>query len=144
MDTSSNTSAPISCSWPRRKLLGTLISIGAAVATRNVTGAAAIASGTGQSDLALRVIAVLGHESSANAALSTAHEPVIESLLGQIFATPDAGPGELRHASAQMLRKRIRANIESDFSAGKITAVNGWWISDTEARCLELVDFVCG
>ncbi len=76
--------------------------------------------------------------------MGAADKPFIGSLLAQILATTDEGMGELCLASQQVLRERIRSNVEADFRAGNITSMNGWRISHTEARCVEFIDLVCG
>ena len=81
-----------------------------------------------ESDLLKRVLHALGHgdESAATTA-------AIDARLARILRTKTLS------TSARDLKQRIRDNIEADYRAGALRVVDGWWLSETEADCLELI-----
>lgn len=83
-------------------------------------------------DLLGQLLKALGYRVDASAALANAD---IELHLSRILRAPLAVL-----ASDQDLKRRIRRNIEADYQAGDIRIVDGWWLSATEANCLELIE----
>lgn len=101
----------------------------AAIATAAGLPAAVRFSGAGaDSDLLKRVLQALG-QGGENAATTA----TIEARLARIVRA------NVPSASAGALKQRIRANIQADYRAGAIRVVDGWWLSETEAECLELI-----
>lgn len=83
-------------------------------------------------DLLGQLLKALGYRVDASAALTNAD---IELHLTRILRAPLAVL-----ASDQDVKRRIRRNIEADYQAGDIRVVDGWWLSATEANCLELIE----
>jgi hypothetical protein len=80
---------------------------------------------------------VLGYDVHNGVALTNAD---VELYLSRILRVPLAALES--HPSARDLKERIRRNIEADYQAGDIRVINGWWLSATEASCLELLEQV--
>ena len=137
------TKPTVNFAWPRRTLLGAIAGMGAAAALGSFIRAS-VQDEISATSLAQRVITVLGHGRSSGIFMSASTEHTSAELLAQILAVDDQELEKLRHVPEQALRKRIHGNVQSDFLAGNVTALNGWWISNTEARCLQLIDLLCG
>lgn len=84
-----------------------------------------------------QLLKALGYDVDKSVALTNAD---VELHLTRILRAPLALLAS--DPSAQDLRQRIRRNIEADYQAGDIRVVNGWWLSATEASCLELIELV--
>lgn len=80
------------------------------------------------SDLLQRVLRALGYD-DASAATTAA----IDARLARILRTKTLS------APTGDLKQRIRDNIAADYRAGALRVVDGWWLSETEADCLELI-----
>lgn len=89
------------------------------------------------SDSLRRLLKALGYDVGRGPVLTNAD---VELHLSRILRAPLAGLAS--DSSAQDLRQRIRRNIEADYRAGDIRVVDGWWLSATEANCLELLEQV--
>lgn len=87
-----------------------------------------------EGDLLQKVLRALGHGNAPVAAVAGMEECVTR-ILGSSVACS---------APAEELKHIIRRNIEADYLAGSISVVNGWWLSRTEAECLELIGKVVG
>lgn len=87
-----------------------------------------------EDDLLQRVLRALGQENAPVAAVAGI-EDCVTSILGSPAACSE---------STEDLKHIIRRNIEADYLAGSIRVVNGWWLSRTEAECLELIGKVVG
>ena len=86
-----------------------------------------------------RLLKALGYEVNESVALTSAD---VELHVSRILRAPLAMLAS--DPSAQDLKHRIRRNIEADYQAGDIRVVDGWWLSATEASCLELIEQVRG
>lgn len=84
------------------------------------------------SDLLGQMLQALGQEASVGVT-----NAAVELHLGRILRAPLATLAP--DVSVLDLKDRIRRNIEADYRAGDIRVVNGWWLSATEANCLELI-----
>ena len=86
-------------------------------------------------DLLGRMLQALGQERGVGVT-----NAAVELHLRRILGAPLAGLAP--DVSVLDLKQRIRNNIEADYRAGDIRIVNGWWLSATEASCLELIEQV--
>jgi hypothetical protein len=84
-----------------------------------------------------RFLKALGYDMDNGVALASAD---VELHLSRILRVPLAVLAS--DPSARELRQRIRRNIEEDYRAGDIRVIDGWWLSATEANCLELLEQV--
>lgn len=84
-----------------------------------------------------QLLKALGYDIDKSVALTNAD---VELHLARILRAPLAVLAS--DPSAQDLKRRIRRNIEADYRAGDIRVVDGWWLSATEANCLELIEQV--
>lgn len=84
-----------------------------------------------------QLLKALGYDAGKRATLTNAD---VELHLSRILRAPFAVLAS--DPSAQDLKRRICCNIEADYQAGDIRVVEGWWLSATEASCLELIEQV--
>jgi hypothetical protein len=84
-----------------------------------------------------QLLKALGYDAGKSVALTNAD---VELHLGRILRAPFVVL--VSDPSTQDLRQRIRRNIEADYRAGDIRVIDGWWLSATEANCLELIEQV--
>jgi hypothetical protein len=113
----------------RRQLMMAIAAIAGLALTRQ---SPALLSAGG--DALRHFLKVLGYDVHNSVALTNAD---VELHLSRILRAPPASD-----PSPRDLKQRIRRNIESDYQAGDIRVVNGWWLSATEASCLELLEQV--
>lgn len=92
---------------------------------------------TADTDLLKQVLQALGH---ADEAVATTTE--IDARLTRILREPGRADRP-EFMDERYLRERIKYNIEADYRDGAIRVVDGWWLSHTEAECLELIAQVC-
>lgn len=60
-------------------------------------------------------------------------EPHLERVLRESLASSASW-------SAAQVRRCLRQHIEADYRDGELRVVHGWWLSATEAHCLELLE----
>lgn len=85
------------------------------------------------------LLEALGQDFDAGTELAMT-EAALQLHLGRILRAPVVmleSP-----LSTQEVKQRILRNIEADYRAGEIRVVDGWWLSATEAHCLELIEQV--
>lgn len=88
-------------------------------------------------DLLGQLLQALGQKADKGIAMTDA---AVDLHLSRILRTPLSALAP--DASVQELKQRIRHNIEADYRTGDIRVVDGWWLSATEASCLELIEQV--
>ena len=66
-------------------------------------------------------------------------EDVVRSLLARVLDAPLHEIDSYAGASISQLKQRIHGNIARDYENRKVRVIDGWWLSETEAGCLELL-----
>lgn len=123
----------------RRQLMMAIAAIaGLSLTMRSPTllNAGAEALETGR-DLLAQLLNALGQQADRSMATTNA---AVELQLSSILRAPLSVFAS--DVSTHDLKQRIRRNIEADYQAGDIRIVDGWWLSATEANCLELIEQV--
>ena len=124
--------------WRRRDLL---------LAVAAITGLAPHFMGGGResglagSGLLRQVLQALGHgidRNEVDALGASILGASIDLQLARILRLPAAAVAS-QASGIDDLKRLIRDNIAADYRAGEIRVVNGWWLSATEASCLELI-----
>jgi len=96
-------------------------------------------TGTSHDKLLTRVLEALHHPARAEV---RAADDIIRPLLARVLSTPVHELDSYADASAAQLKERIQANIAQDYRQRRLRVIEGWWLSETEAGCLELVEVV--
>jgi hypothetical protein len=126
----------MSATFTRRRLLGLLAAAGiGAVGWR-------LADESGADSPEGRLAAVLGDQDAARSVgrryLAThpgeADEQALLRLLGPL-GDPDV-------LAREQLTVRVRRAVRDDFAGGRVVLVDGWYLSETEARLCALATFV--
>ena len=138
--------------WRRRDVLFAATALAGASVAMRYPGIPSLASRghepiAAQNALLKQVLQALGQGIDSNAAdaamsASVDSQPSVDSQLSRILRAPAAALASQAPASVGDLKQLIRDNIEADYRAGEICVVNGWWLSATEASCLELIGSV--
>jgi hypothetical protein len=119
----------------RRQLIVAAASIaGIAMALQSPAIAALAEESSAGNDLLAKMLAALGQEIDGQVAMTNA---ALELHLTRILRAPT-----MCDATVPDLKQRILQNIEADYKSGAIGIVDGWWLSQTEAHCLELIEQV--
>jgi len=75
--------------------------------------------------------------------LATTVDPdALGTLLARILGI---SANELEHyasLTAEQLRQRIHDNMAEDYRQRRVRVIDGWWLSETELGCLELLERV--
>jgi hypothetical protein len=71
--------------------------------------------------------------------LPATDDDVVRSLLARVLDAPVHEIDSYASASISQLKQRIHGNIARDYANQKVRVVDGWWLSETEAGCLELL-----
>lgn len=111
--------------------------LAAAAAIVGVPLASKLSGAMTGSDLLKQVLQALGH---ADEAVATTAQ--IDARLALILRDPHL-TDRLELIDGAYLRRRIKDNIEADYRDGALRVVDGWWLSSTEAECVELIAQVC-
>lgn len=93
-------------------------------------------TGTSRDKLLARVLEALHHPAPAELRVA---DDTIRSLLARVLGTPVHELDSYADASVAQLKERIQANIAQDYRQRRLRVIEGWWLSETEAGCLELV-----
>jgi hypothetical protein len=89
-----------------------------------------------------RVLQALGHGIDSNELVASASVDLQLARILRVPAAVFASQAPTANDVTSDLKQLIRHNIEADYRAGEIRVVNGWWLSATEASCLELIGTV--
>lgn len=132
--------------WRRRDVLFAATAIAGALLAVKYPGIPSLTSSgheliAAQNALLKQVLQALGQGIGGNEA-DAVMSASADLQLTRILRTPAAVIASQAPASVSDLKQLIRENIEADYRAGDICVVNGWWLSATEASCLELIGAV--
>lgn len=125
----------------RRQFLRELACIGAFVSFPVMASSRAVSGGSVDS-LALRLHEVLKHSTSAKVLGQrylelTPREADIKTLTVLIGRTPE-NTTQLLRAGRNQLRTLLAAQQRTDFGSGRTVSIDGWVLSETEARLCAL------
>jgi hypothetical protein len=123
---------------PQRRQLIIAAVAGIALGLKS-SGASALPNDATAGELLGPLLEALGQDFDAGTVMAMT-DVSLELHLSRILRAPAAALASL--PTAQELKQRILKNIEADYRAGEIRVVNGWWLSATEAYCLELIEQV--
>jgi len=97
-------------------------------------------TGSSHEKLLTRVLEALHHRAPGE--VRAADDDIIRPLLARVLSAPVQQLDSYANTSAAELKVRIQANIAQDYRQRRLRVIEGWWLSETEAGCLELVEFV--
>ena len=97
-------------------------------------------SGKAHHALASRVVRVLGLAHT----LRSIPRADTEDLLASVLGVDQEALGRLADISDNALRNRLRALRLADYSNGRLVAIEGWWLANTEAQAMVLAARLSG
>lgn len=73
---------------------------------------------------------------------TTMDSDALRTLLARVLGTSAAELEHYTSLTAQQLRQRIHYNMAEDYRQRHVRVIDGWWLSETEIGCLELLERV--
>ena len=124
----------------RRNFIVATSAVAMAVLAERLPGVKLAGAGSTYDELLARVLEALHHHPQGK--FPVASDEKIRPLLARVLGAPADDLDSYATVSPAQLKQRIQDNIVSDYKQRRLRVVEGWWLSDTEAGCLELVECV--
>jgi hypothetical protein len=120
----------------RRHMMIVVSAAALVVLADRLPGMQVAASRSKHEELLARVLAALHHPQLA---LKAIDEGIARPLLARVLGATPHEIDSYASVSVPQLRQRIQGNIVRDYENRKLRVIDGWWLSETEAGCLELL-----
>jgi hypothetical protein len=73
---------------------------------------------------------------------TTVDSDALSTLLARILGISADELEQYASLTAEQLRQRIHDNMAEDYRQRHVRVIDGWWLSETEVGCLELLERV--
>ena len=123
----------------RRNFIVAASAVALALLSQRLPGVRRTGTGSSHDKLLARVLEALHHHSPGG--VRAVADEVIRPLLARVLNAPANELDNYTNASAAQLQQRIQDSIALDYKERRLRVIEGWWLSETEAGCLELVEF---
>jgi hypothetical protein len=120
----------------RRHMMIAVSAAALVVLADRLPGMQVAASRSKHEELLARVLEALHQPQPVSKAMD---EGVARQLLARVLDATQHEFDSYASISIPHLRQRIQGNIVRDYENRKLRVIDGWWLSETEAGCLELL-----